>query len=73
MADGLVASGVLIGKTRIDIETMLGAPTKTAKFKNYDLVYWLGAERGYISIDSEWLVVRFANTGEAREVRIVRD
>ena len=73
MADGLVASGVLIGKTRMDVEAMLGPPTKTNKFKSYDLVYWLEGERGYISIDSEWLVVRFANVGTAREVRIVRD
>jgi hypothetical protein len=30
-------------------------------------------ERGFISIDSEWLVVRFDTAGKVSEYRIVRD
>src|SRR5216110_867681 len=63
MADGLVASGVLIGKSRPHIEQMLGRATNTEKFRNFDLVYLLGAERSFFSIDSEWLVIRFSPTG----------
>ncbi len=73
MADGLVASGALVGKTRDDIANMLGPPTSTDKFRHYDLVYWLGPERGFFAIDSEWLVVSFGTTGTVREARIVRD
>lgn len=72
MADGLVKSEVLLGKTRTEIEAMLGPPPTTDYFKSFDLVYWLGPERGYIRIDSEWLVVRLSD-GKASEVRIVRD
>ena len=73
MADGLVSSRALLGKTRSEVEAMLGTPTQTNKFRDYHLVYWLGAERGYMSIDSEWLVVRFDKTNKASEARIVRD
>ena len=37
------------------------------------MVYWLGDERGYMSIDSEWLVVRLDGEGKVAEYRIVRD
>ena len=73
MADGLIKSRVLLGKSRSEVKAMLGVPTQTNKFRDYDLVYWLGAERGYMSIDSEWLAVRFGDTGNVIEASIVRD
>lgn len=73
MADGLVASRVLLGKPRAELEALLGPPTKTNKFKNFDLVYWLGPERGFMSIDSEWLVIRFDSTNKAVQASIVGD
>lgn len=73
MADGLVSSRALLGKSRSEVEAMLGTPTQTNKFRDYDSVYWLGAERGYMSIDSEWLVIRFDKTNKASEAKIVRD
>jgi hypothetical protein len=33
-------------------------PPPSEYFREYDYVYWLGPERGFVSIDSEWLVVR---------------
>jgi hypothetical protein len=72
MADGLVASRALLGKSAQEVASMLGPPTRTDKFKNYNLVYWLGAERGFLSIDSEWLLVRFDNE-KVVEANIVRD
>jgi hypothetical protein len=77
MADGLVSSRGLIGKDRSEIAALLGPDSDTDKFRSYDrsreLVYWLGAERSFISIDSEWLVVRFDRNGRVAEARIVRD
>ena len=72
MADGLVDSGILVGKDQHEIDDLLGPPTDTSKFRSYDRVYWLGAERGLLGMDSEWLVLRFRD-GEVAEVRIVRD
>ncbi len=73
MADGLVENRVLLGKTKAEIEQLLGVPTATAKFADYGLVYWLGPERSFMSIDSEWLVVAFDAKGKASEAKIVRD
>lgn len=73
MADGLVQSKVLVGKPKAEVLAMLGAPSQTDKFKEYDLVYWLGAERGFISIDSEWMVLQCTETGIVKEACIVRD
>ena len=51
---------------------MLGEPPDTGYFKQYDLVYWLGDERGFFSIDSEWLVIRI-DDGRVIEAEIVTD
>jgi hypothetical protein len=73
MADGLVESRILIGKPKQAVEEMLGPPADTSKFKDYDLVYHLGRERGFMSIDSEWLVVRIGSAGVVSSAEIVRD
>jgi hypothetical protein len=73
MADGLVESRALVGKGRAEIEAMLGKPRETKYFTEYDLVYLLGPERGFLAIDSEWLVIKLNGDGRAGEVRIVRD
>jgi hypothetical protein len=73
MADGLLRSEVLLGKSRSEIEAMFGPPTSTDKFRDSGLVYWLGPERGFISIDSEWLTLNFDQAGKVRDARIVTD
>jgi hypothetical protein len=73
MADRLIALRTLIGKTRADVVELLGEPPPTGYFADWNLVYWLGPERGFISIDSEWLVLRFGAEGRVVENRIVRD
>jgi hypothetical protein len=73
MADDLIASKALYNKTREEIVAMLQAPTKTTKFRDWDMVYYLGNERGFTSIDSEWLVIRLGNDERVRDYTIVRD
>ena len=63
MADDLVNSRLLIGRSRMDVETMLGAPSSTDKFRDADLVYWIGPDRGMFGIDNEWLIVSFDSRG----------
>jgi hypothetical protein len=53
--------------------SLLGTPPPTAYFRDYQFVYWLGPERGFMSIDSEWLAIRFDRNGKVMEARIVRD
>jgi len=73
IADWLVISNRLNGRTRTDVVSLLGEPPPTEYFKDWDMVYMLGAERGFISIDSEWLVLRMDSRGIVHDAQIVRD
>jgi len=73
MADRLIARPTLKNKTRAEVVEMLGEPPETEYFRDWDLVYWLGTERGFMNIDSEWLVLRLHENGRVAECRIVRD
>jgi hypothetical protein len=73
MADDLTHHHKLIGLTRMEVVTLLGEPPKTEYFKGFDLVYLLGPERGFISIDSEWLVIRLGEDGRVNSASIARD
>jgi outer membrane protein assembly factor BamE (lipoprotein component of BamABCDE complex) len=73
MADRLIADHQLDGLTKTEVLKLLGEPPATSYFKDWDLVYWLGNERGFVSIDSEWLVIRFDANARVSEYRIVRD
>jgi hypothetical protein len=73
MIDDLVASKRLDGLQRGDVTALLGPADKTDYFTDWDLVYWLGPERGLIRIDSEWLVLRFDESGRVAEYRVARD
>lgn len=73
MADRLIARGTLVGKSRAEVVGLLGEPPPAAYFTNWDLVYWLGPERSYFSVDSEWLVLRLSEDGRVIDNHIVRD
>jgi hypothetical protein len=62
-----------VGRSREEIVRELGVPRETGYFRDYDLVYWLGPERGLMALDSEWLVVRFDSSGRAVEGKLVTD
>jgi len=72
MVDDLLAKHRLVGMSRAQLEALLGVPPETPYFREYDYVYWLGPERGFISIDSEWLVVKI-NDGAVVSAKIVTD
>lgn len=80
MVDDLLDSGVLDDKSLSEVLELLGpddGPEGTGYgagyFRNWDLVYWLGTERGFIGIDSEWLVVKFDSTDRVSRCRIATD
>jgi hypothetical protein len=59
--------------TREQTVAILGEPDKTEYFRDWDMVYWLGPERGFMSIDSEWLVFRLDGQQKVTDYKIVRD
>lgn len=72
MVDDLLARYELVGMTRDKVDELLGVPPETAYFTGFDYVYWLGPERGFISIDSEWLCIDFED-GVVVDARLMRD
>jgi outer membrane protein assembly factor BamE (lipoprotein component of BamABCDE complex) len=73
MADDLIRNRRLLGLTRQEVVTLLGEPLKTEYFKEFDFVYYLGSERGFMGIDSEWLVLKLGQDGRVNRARISRD
>ena len=55
MIDDLLRRYNFMGMSRSAIDDLLGAPAKTDKFRDWNLVYWLGPERGsFRMIPSGW-------------------
>lgn len=74
MIDDLVAKHDFKGKTREEVESLLGSKTKTEYFAEWDLVYYLGPGRyGNAIGDSEWLVFRFHTNGSVQDCQVVHD
>ena len=73
MVDDLLRRHDFHSKTRHQVTAVLGEPDETDYFKEWDMVYWLGPERGFMSIDSEWLVIQLDDDKKVTEYRIVRD
>lgn len=77
MADGLLKSGVLLGKSQSEIETMLGPPTYTgygdsSMVRKPAWVYQLGPERDFPGIDIESLALDFDSAGKVRNAHIFK-
>ena len=73
MVDDLLARYKLVGMMRGAVVRLLGEPQPTAYFRDFDLVYWLGPERGLFSIDSEWLVMKLDSTGTVTDAHLMTD
>ena len=74
MIDDLLAQHKLVGKSNKEIIQLLGRPTKTSKSEEMNqTVYYLGDERGFISIDSERLILQFDNDDKVVEYTIQKD
>jgi hypothetical protein len=74
MIDSMLSEVELKGKTKTEIIKLLGVEEEKAYFKEpNNLVYYLGEERGFVSIDSEWLVLWFDDKGRVTDCEIKTD
>lgn len=73
MVDDLLKRHELGEMTRTEVVALLGEPDDTSYFREWDMIYWLGPERGLGGIDSEWLVVRLDQDQRVVEYRVVTD
>ncbi|WP_416151440.1 hypothetical protein ACM26V_10875 [Salipaludibacillus sp. HK11] len=74
IVDNLLNTYDLKEKSQSEIVTLLGPPTETEYFKSENnIVYYLGNERGIISIDSEWLVIEFDGNETVKNYDVLTD
>jgi hypothetical protein len=73
MVNSLMDRRLLDGRTRAQVVELLGPADETSKWRDWDLVYHLGPERGLFGIDSEWLVIRLDSSRTVSSYRIVAD
>jgi hypothetical protein len=64
---------LLDGKRKEEVLALLGEGSDASYWREWDLRYWLGPQRGLIRIDSEWLVVRFDGSGYVKEYAVISD
>lgn len=72
---GDVVRNVIQDKSRNEIEKALGPSLETGYFSSSerDLIYVLGAERGFFGIDSEWLLIWVDDEGQFERYAIYTD
>lgn len=74
MVDDLMKKYQFEEMTLDEVTDLLGTPPETNYFKEVNnIVYYLGDERGLISIDSEWLIFEFDENQKVKAYEIVRD
>lgn len=74
MVDNLLEKYDFEEMTMDEVTKLLGTPPETKLFKDNDnIVYYLGDERGLISIDSEWLIFEFDENEKVKRYEIRRD
>jgi hypothetical protein len=72
MVDDLLRSHDLRGLTRDQVTALLGPPDDETPFRDRDLVWRLGPERGLVRIESEWLALRLGPEGKVLDVEVLR-
>ena len=62
----------LKGMTRSEVIRLLGEPTPTDKWDEWDMIYVLGPT-DYMPIDHEWLVIKLDERGRVSDYRVTSD
>lgn len=72
---GSVVRQVLRISNRAQVESLLGAATPDSYFAESqpDLLYYLGPERSFIGIDSEWLAIWFNENSTVKHWELLTD
>lgn len=71
MVDDLLERNELRGMTRAQVVQLIGEPDKPSDFPEYDLVYWLGPQRGLVGTDSEYLVMKLDGSKRVTSVELI--
>lgn len=73
MVDAMLKRHRLVGWSKDSVVALLGPADTTEYFSVHDLVFWLGPERGFISVDSEWLIITLDPQQRVMSAQIATD
>ena len=71
MVDDLLERNQLRGMTRAQVIALIGEPDRSSDFPEYDLVYWLGPQRGLVGTDAEYLVMKLDQSNRVTSVELI--
>ena len=71
MVDDLLDRHELRGMTREQVIGLIGAPDSVRDLTDFDMVYWLGPQRGLIGTDSEYLVMKLDKSKHVTSVELI--
>ena len=71
MVDDLLDRNELRGMSRAQVVALIGEPDRQSDVTGYDLVYWLGPQRGLIGTDSEYLVMKLDKSNRVTSVELI--
>jgi hypothetical protein len=71
MVDDLLERNELRGMTRTAVIGLIGEPDDVRDVPGYDLIYWLGPQRGLIGTDSEYLVMKLDKSNRVISVELI--
>jgi hypothetical protein len=71
MVDDLLDRHELRGMTRAQVVALIGDPDTVRDLPGYDLVYWLGPQRGLIGTDSEYLAMKLDRSNRVTSVELI--
>jgi outer membrane protein assembly factor BamE (lipoprotein component of BamABCDE complex) len=72
MVDQLLSQHPLKGLSRSEVVELLGEPTSTDKWDDWDMMYVLGPT-DYMPIDNEWLVINLNAAGRVVAYKKTQD
>lgn len=67
----IVKRGILVGKSRVEIQQLLGNPIRPRGVSEGDVVYYLGEDT--FAFGSLWLAIDFSDTDRVDAARVVVD
>jgi len=73
MVDDFLDTHELRGMTRTQVVALIGEPDRQSDVPGYDLVYWLGPQRGLIGTDSEYLVMKVDTSNRIATVELITE
>jgi hypothetical protein len=73
MVDDLLDRYPLVGRRREEVIALLGPPTPTDKWEDWQMIYVLGPDSWFMGIDHEWLLLRLDDRGIVAESLVTVD